>query len=115
MTDKLRYARGGPDITPEQRAWALRHPLYMLGDVVMVYVNEGDLYQFGEEVSGEFVKAEPKMCPECHAVGAPDGVTNCDTCYNGFFDQPKTAAQGAAAAGIGVIDLAGSSPPRETP
>lgn len=54
---KLRYARGGPDLTNEQRTWAQRHPLYMLGDVVMVYVNEGDLYQCGEEVTGEFVKA----------------------------------------------------------
>lgn len=54
---KLRYARGGPDLTPEQRTWAQRHPLYALGDVVMVYVNEGDLYIVGEEITGEYVKA----------------------------------------------------------
>lgn len=27
-----------------------------------------------------------KMCPECHAVGGPDGVTNCASCYNGFWE-----------------------------
>lgn len=62
-----------------------------------------------EPVLGEtFVpSATPRMCPECHAVGGPDGVTNCDTCYNGYFDQPKTSAE--AAGGTGVIDLAASS------
>ena len=60
---KLRYARGGPDITKEQRRWAQDHPLAQIGDVVFVYVNEGDLYQFGEEIPAE---APPANAPAEH-------------------------------------------------
>ena len=31
-----------------------------------------------------------KMCPECHAMGGPDGVTNCATCRGGFWDSQSS-------------------------
>lgn len=30
--------------------------------------------------------SKSRMCPECHAMGGPDGVTNCATCRGGFWD-----------------------------
>lgn len=33
-----------------------------------------------------------KMCPECHAMGGPDGVTNCATCRGGFWETPQSDA-----------------------
>lgn len=37
-----------------------------------------------------------RMCPECKAVGGPDGVTVCGTCSSGFWEttQPEPAAKG---------------------
>lgn len=35
--------------------------------------------------------AEIKMCPECKACGGPDGVTNCATCRDGFWDNAGDA------------------------
>jgi hypothetical protein len=34
-----------------------------------------------------------KMCPECHAVGGPDGVTNCATCRGDFWATPNPEAK----------------------
>lgn len=44
---RLNYAHVKGDTLAEMRAAAHHHPIYQLGDAVLVWVNEGDLYQPG--------------------------------------------------------------------
>jgi hypothetical protein len=39
----------------------------------------------GEGQHGQRRGEAVKMCPECKAVGGPDGVTNCETCRGEFW------------------------------
>jgi len=48
---RLRYDLGGPGPTDEQRAYGAEMPLYRIGDAVLVWVNEGDLYALGEDMT----------------------------------------------------------------
>ena len=41
-----------------------------------------------EDPSPAETEAKPsRMCPECHAIGGPDGVTDCATCRGGFWEE----------------------------
>jgi hypothetical protein len=36
------------------------------------------------------IKSPSRMCPECKAVGGPDGATVCDTCAGGFWEDSSS-------------------------
>jgi hypothetical protein len=53
---KLRYIRCQAHTTAQESNRVCDHPIYALGDTVLVWVNEADLLRFGQDLDAEHSK-----------------------------------------------------------